>query len=88
MRPVIRALSILALGLGVALPVSIPAAGEPLKSDEEVALEQTEGNVLQIRRKLFQARQSGDEDKVKELQKQFDKAQKERVRLLRKTWQM
>jgi hypothetical protein len=88
MKTTLRSLGILLLMLGLALPVSMPAGAESPKSDDEVALEQTEGNVLQIRRKLFQARQIGDDDEIKELQKQFDKAQKERVRLLRKTWQM
>ncbi len=83
-----RTLSILLLVCGLALPLTSPVAAEAPKSEDEVALDASDESALQIRRKLFAARQEGDAEKIKDLEKQFEKAQKERVRLLRKTWQM
>ncbi len=88
MRTSLRFPATLLLALGLLLPLSLPAAADSPKSEDEIALDASDENAMQIRRKLFAARQRGDKEKIQDLEKKFDKAQKERVRLLRKTWQM
>lgn len=79
--------SALVLGLSLLAPLTAFAEGSP-RTEEEVQLEQTESSVLDIRRELFVARQKGDKEEIKRLQKKYDELQKERLRLLRATWKM
>ncbi len=90
MRKTVRFVSALIVAIGLVLLASIPVASAQgaHQSEDEISLEASDDNAMQIRRKLFSARQRGDTEKIKELEKKFKKAQDERVRLLRKTWQM
>ncbi len=58
------------------------------RNKDDIALEASDNNEMQIRCKLFRARQRGDSKKIKELERKFRKALDDRERLLRKTWQM
>ncbi len=69
-------------------PVSASSAQESPRNEEEQKLDEAEGNVLQVQRELFAARQRGDSEAVQRLEKRFKKLQSERGRLLRSTWQL
>ncbi len=80
--------------LGLAVLVAIlsgPAFSQgtsPLNESEQELL-RVDGHVLTVQRALSAARKRGDDpEKVRKLQKKFDKLQKKRVGLLRETWQM
>jgi uncharacterized membrane protein (DUF106 family) len=87
---IVRTARLIVLTVSLILPAASVALaqGPSLKNEEEVQLEKAETNVLVLQRKLFAARQGEDKEAIKRLEKQFKKLQKERLRLLRATWQM
>jgi len=76
------------LALAVLIAPMVVRAEESPRNEEERLLDETEDNVIQVQRQLFAARQSNDTKEISRLEKKFKKLQKERVRLLRATWQM
>ncbi len=69
-------------------PAMAQDVGNSPMNEEEKELLGVEEDVLTLQRKLSAARKKGETEEVKRLQKQFDKAQKKRIGLLRSTWQM
>ena len=84
----IGTIALLSAALFLASGSAACANGITLKNPEDIELEKTESTLLQVRRKLFTARQRNDREAVEELEKQFDETRKERARLLRATWQL
>jgi hypothetical protein len=72
---------------GMLVPVLAQGAS-PLNEQEEELL-RVEGEVLELQRELSAARKRGDDpEKIRNLEKKFEKLQKKRFGLLRQTWRM